>query len=61
MDDDKLVEERNQLLESLRDANRRMIEEEKSKKRDNKLHGENSKAIKEEIEEILERLKGPGE
>jgi len=52
---------REQLLEALRDANRRLIDAEAAKKRDNKLHGENIKAIKEEIAEYLEQLKGPDE
>ena len=48
--------ERDQLLESLEDATKRLQTAEAAKKRDNKLHGENVKAIKDEISDILEAL-----
>ena len=55
------AKERQELLETLHDANKRMAAEKAAKKRDAAIHNENIKAIDEEIEELLERLKQPGD
>ena len=55
------VKDRQELLESLADASRRMNEENAAKKRDTKIHGENVKAIQEEIDEYLIQLKQVGD
>jgi len=48
---------REELLECLRDATARLQDEEAAKKRDTRIHGENIKSIKEEIDGLLEQLK----
>ena len=47
------MQDRKQLLDSLHDANKRWIAEEAAKKRDNTVHNEQIKSIKEEIEDKL--------
>lgn len=53
---DEELQDKQQLLESLHDANKRMVAQEASKKRDATVHNEEIKAIKEEIEDILHQI-----
>lgn len=53
--------QKRELLDSLHDANKRLSAEEAAKKRDNTVHNEQIKSVKEEIDEILAELEEVGE